>query len=233
MSSLYEKKTIIARYKGIAYIMVLLGICVVAKATYTATVQRDYWAKVASRLTRDSVEVKPVRGNILSCDGQLLAGTLPQYQIFMDFKAGGERKDSIWMEKLDSICMGLHNIFPSQSAEEFKKHLEEGRELGSQHWKIWPRRISYDVFQEVKKLPVFNMSANKGGFHFESNTARQRPFGQLALRTIGDMFAAKDSARFGLEQSYDTVLRGKTGIVQRKKVMNRYHGYRMSLPPAS
>ena len=74
MSSLYEKKTIIARYKGIAYIMVLLGICVVAKATYTATVQRDYWAKVASRLTRDSVEVKPVRGNILSCDGQLLAG---------------------------------------------------------------------------------------------------------------------------------------------------------------
>lgn len=35
-----------------------------------ATVERDYWLKVASRLKKDSVDMKPVRGNILSCDGR-------------------------------------------------------------------------------------------------------------------------------------------------------------------
>ena len=36
------------------------------------------------------------------------------------------------------------------------------------------------------------------------------------------MFGAKDTARFGLELSYDSILRGTNGIVQRKKVLNKY-----------
>lgn len=52
--------------------------------------------------------------------------------------------------------------------------------------------------------------------------ARQRPFGSLARRTIGDMFGAKDTARCGLELSYDSILRGKKGLLKRRKVMNKY-----------
>ena len=36
------------------------------------------------------------------------------------------------------------------------------------------------------------------------------------------MFGAKDTAKCGLELSFDSILRGKSGIVQRKKVMNKY-----------
>ena len=87
MGSLFDRKKIIPRYKIIGYLMVLLGIMIVAKALYTATVKRDYWMKVADRLKRDSVDVKPVRGNILSCDGRLMASSLPEYKLYMDFKA--------------------------------------------------------------------------------------------------------------------------------------------------
>ena len=104
MGSLFDRKKIIPRYKGIGYLMVLLGLLIVGKSLYTATVKRDYWMKVANRLKRDSVDVKPVRGNILSCDGQLMASSLPEYKMFMDFQALHDSKtDSLWYEKLDSI----------------------------------------------------------------------------------------------------------------------------------
>ena len=222
MGSLFDRKKIIPRYKIIGYLMVLLGIMIVGKALYTATVKRDYWMKVADRVKRDSVDVKPVRGNILSCDGRLMASSLPEFKLYMDFKAGGEEKDSLWNEKVDSICEGLHDIFPEKSAAEFKRDLEEGHKIMSQNWPIWKKRVSYDVYTEVKKLPVFNLKPFKGGFHTETFNARQRPFGSLAQRTVGDMFGAKDTARCGLELSFDSILRGKSGIVQRKKVMNKY-----------
>lgn len=222
MGSLFDRKKIIPRYKIIGYLMVLMGIMIVGKALYTATVKRDYWMKVADRLKRDSVDVKPVRGNILSCDGRLMASSLPEFKLYMDFKAGGAEKDSLWNEKVDSICNGLHDIFPEKSAAEFKRDLEEGHKIMSQNWPIWKKRVSYDIYTEVKKLPVFNLKPFKGGFHVEAFNARQRPFGSLAQRTVGDMFGAKDTARCGLELSFDSILRGKSGIVQRKKVMNKY-----------
>lgn len=222
MSRQFDRKRIIPRYKIIAYVMVLVGLVILGKAFVIATVKRDYWMDVASRLKKDSVDVKPVRGNILSCDGRLMASSLPEFRLYMDFKAGGEKKDSLWRVKIDSICAGLHEIFPEKSATEFKRDLEKGHKQMSQNWPIWHKRVSYDVYSEVKKLPVFNLSPYKGGFKAEAYNARQRPFGSLAQRTVGDMFGAKDTARCGLELSFDSILRGKTGLVSRRKVMNKY-----------
>lgn len=223
MSSLFDRKKIIPRYKIIGYVMVVLGLLIVGKAFYIATVKRDYWMQVADRLKRDSVDVKPVRGNILSCDGRLMASSLPEFKLFLDFKAIEDSKsDSLWEEKIDSVCIGLHEIFPQKTAAEFKTHLENGRTKMSRHWAIWDKRVSYDTYTEVKHLPFFNLSKYKSGFHVEEFNSRQRPFGSLAQRTVGDMFGAKDTARCGLELSFDTILRGKSGIVQRKKVMNKY-----------
>ncbi|MFA4047296.1 MAG: PASTA domain-containing protein [Prevotella sp.] len=202
--------------------MLIIGIIILCKALWIATVEREYWTQVSSRLKKDSVEISPVRGNILSCDGRLMASSLPEFKLFMDFKAGGEKKDSLWKVKVDSICEGLHEIFPEKSASEFKAHLEEGHKKMSQNWPIWHKRVPYDIYSQVKKLPVFNLSKFKGGFHIVEFNARQRPFGSLARRTIGDMFGAKDTARCGLELSYDSILRGKKGLLKRRKVMNKY-----------
>lgn len=222
MSNQFERKKIIPRYKIFAYLMLIIGIIILCKALWIATVEREYWTQVSSRLKKDSVEISPVRGNILSCDGRLMASSLPEFKLFMDFKAGGEKKDSLWKVKVDSICEGLHEIFPEKSAAEFKAHLEEGHKKMSQNWPIWHKRVPYDIYSQVKKLPVFNLSKFKGGFHIVEFNARQRPFGSLARRTIGDMFGAKDTARCGLELSYDSILRGKKGLLKRRKVMNKY-----------
>ena len=222
MSYQFDRNSIIPRYKLVAFIIMGIGLLILGKALYIATVKRDYWMQVASRLKKDSVDVKPIRGNILSCDGRLMASSLPEYKLYMDFVAGGEKKDSLWTKKVDSICIGLHEIFPEKSAAEFKQHREQGRKEKSQNWAIWPKRVSYNVYAQVKKLPVFNLPPYKGGFHVQSFNARQRPFGSLAQRTVGDMFGAKDTARCGLELSFDSILRGRMGLISRQKVMNKY-----------
>jgi cell division protein FtsI (penicillin-binding protein 3) len=186
--------------------------------------------------------VKPNRGNILSSNGQLMASSIPEYKIFMDFQASGFEDDSLWLDKVDSVCEGLHRIFPTRSAAEFKTHLEEGRhkmvydrksgqmKMGSRWWNIWPKRIDYNTYMEVKQLPFFNMSKNKSGFTEEVFNSRNRPFGSLAMRTIGGLFGAKDSAYYGLELSYDSILRGTPGITGRRKVLSKYMNIPVMLP---
>ena len=228
--SKFDNDKVMPRYMAIAVVLTLVGLAVIGKAFYIMTAKKQYWTEVADRLKKDSVSVKPKRGNILSSDGQLMASSIPEYKIYMDFKAGGEEKDSIWNDKVDSICMGLHEIFPEKSAEEFKKHLEEGRQKMSRHWAIWPYRIDYNTYTEVKQLPLFCMSKYKSGFHEEEFNARKRPFSSLAVRTIGSMYGAKDSARQGLELAYDSILRGTPGLTNRRKVLNKYMNIPVTMP---
>ena len=219
----FDAKKIMPRYRAISLVMIILAVCVVGKSLYIMTAKRHYWMKVAERQKRDSVTVKPNRGNILSCTGQLLASSLPEFKIYMDFVALKEAKsDSLWDVKVDSICNGLHKIFPDKSAAEFKQHLSEGKAKMKRHWAIYNERINYNTFCEVKDLPMFKLNSNKSGFHWEEFNARQRSYGSLAGRTIGAMYGAKDTARFGLELSYDSILRGTNGIVHRRKVRNKF-----------
>ena len=233
--SKFKSDKVMPRYFAIAVVLTLIGFAVVGKAMYIMTAKRQYWTEVASRLKRDSVAVKPVRGNILSSDGQLMASSIPEYKIFMDFQAGADdsigkaRRDSVWAEKIDSICYELNQIFPSRTAAEFKANLLEGKSkvlkngtVGARHWAIWPRRIDYNTYCEVSKLPIFKEPVYKGGFHVEKFNARRKPFGSLGERTIGAMFGAKDSAKYGLELSFDSILRGKDGMMHRRKVLSKY-----------
>lgn len=226
--SKFDSKKVMPRYFAIIIVLTLLGVSIVGKAFYIMTAQKDYWVKVQDQLKHDSIPVKPNRGNILSCDGQLMASSIPEYKIYMDFQTGGPERDSLWQLKLDSICMGLNEIFPEMSKEEFRQHLEKGRlkvtnsgAVGSRHWPVWKRRINYNTFTEVRKLPVFNMGKYKSGFHWEEFNARNRPFGSLAQRTVGIMYGEKDSARCGLELSFDSLLRGQNGLVHSQKVLNK------------
>ncbi len=223
------------RYFAIAVVLTLIGFAIVGKAMYIMTLKKDYWTQVANRLKRDSVIVKPNRGNILSCDGQLMASSIPEYRVFMDFQAstddslGIARRDSIWEEKMDSICNGLNKIFPHRSPEEFKAHLLEGLhkvqkngKAGARHWPIVKRRIDYNTFCEIHQLPIFRERTYKGGFHWEEYNARRKPFGSLGRRTIGDLFGEIDSAKNGLELAFDKELRGINGLMHRRKVLSKY-----------
>ncbi len=218
-----NKSSIFTRYFFVVLVLALVGVCIVIRAGIIMFGERQYWNDVAERFVRENVAVDPNRGNILSADGDLMASSLPEYRIYMDFVAGGERKDSLLMLYMDSICRGLHKIFPDKSANEFKRALLRGRKAGSRYFLIYPKRISYIQYKEVKALPVFNMSKFAGGFYGQAYNQRKKPFGSLAARTLGDVFADTAlGAKNGIELAFDTLLKGQKGVTHRQKVMNRY-----------
>ena len=224
-------KKIMTRYSFIILVMVLVGIAIVFKAGIIMFAERQYWQDVADRFVKEEVPLIPNRGNIISSDGQLMASSLPEYKIYMDFKAGGEEKDSLLMLYLDSICDGLHQLFPDKSKAEFKSHILKGRKKGSRNYLLYPKRISYIQYKEAKRLPVFNLSKYKGGFHEQSFNRRKKPFGSLAMRTLGDMYSDVTlGAKNGLELQYDSILKGKEGVSHRQKVMNKYLNI-VDIPP--
>ena len=227
--SKFKKEKVLPRYLIVATILALAGVAVIVKAAYIMTAEKEWWEEVANNQVNlaDSIK-KPNRGNVLSCDGQLLAGSIPEYEMYIDFRAGLQKDGSedtawvrqrteLWVEKLDSICDGLHRIFPEKSAEEFREHLMKGFNEKKRFWRVWKGKVDYVTFNEVKKLPYFNLPRNKGGFWGKEFPARRHPFGSLAERTIG----SRDTARYGVELAFDSLLKGTYGIAHKQKMRNK------------
>ncbi|WP_424785658.1 penicillin-binding protein [Prevotella pallens] len=221
--SKFNSRNIMPRYSLIALVMSLIAIAVVAKSAYIMIVQKNYWLEVAAKQKKDNVPILPTRGNILSSDGELMASSLPEFKIYIDFKTLKEAgKDTAFVDSINYICKGLNELFPEKTAGEFKQELLEGLKEEKRHCPIWKNRIDYNTYKEVKKLPVFKYDKFKSGFHEEEFNARRRPFGSLAQRTVGDLYGSKDVARCGLELSFDSILRGTNGVENRRKIRNKY-----------
>lgn len=216
-------KNITLRYTFFVLIMALLAIAVIVKAGIIMFAERQYWKDVADRFVRENVIVFPTRGNIISADGKLMASSLPEFKIYMDFKAGGVKKDTMLMNHLQEICEGLHRIFPDKSAADFRRTILKGRKSGSRNYLLYPKRISYIEYKEVKKLPVFSLNRYSSGLHELAYNQRKKPFGSLAMRTLGDLYPDTAlGAKNGLELTYDKYLKGEVGITHRQKVRNMY-----------
>lgn len=189
--------------------LVVICISVIVRAAYIMTVEKEYWMAVSKRFVKNNVEVPPTRGNILADNGEVLAASLPEYKMYMDFMSWEKKpkrkareqhdRDSILYATIDSICEGMHAIIPEIDPVEFKQHLLKGRKKESHHSPLYRKRVSYITYRKVKELPLFKMSANRGGFHVEEFKTRKNPYGKAAIRTIGDLYKGKDTARTGIE----------------------------------
>lgn len=223
-STKFDHKKTPLRFSCLVIIMMAVTLAMLGKALYMMTAERKFWLDVSERVKLDSTAITPTRGNILSCDGKLMASSLPEFEIFMDFKTLHDAgTDTLWRENIDAIATGLNNIFPERSAHDFKTYLEEGRAKQSRYWPIWSKRIDYNTLCDVRALPVFNIKSKyRSGFIFKEYNARKHPYGSLALRTIGDLFGKKDSAICGIELSFDRELRGIDGVKHRRKILNKY-----------
>ncbi|MCQ2266727.1 MAG: PASTA domain-containing protein [Bacteroidaceae bacterium] len=262
-----KKKTnrikVMQRYGMVIAAACLAGVVIMARICQLTFVESSYWAKVSQRFVRENVEIPAQRGNILACDGEVLATSLPQYRMYMDFMVwekneANRLKAQSWRDSiicadtlrvipgllnrrkepipeevqqqhidscrraLDELCQGMHRIFPEIDPVEFRKHLIAGRDKESHHWPLYKKKVTYIQYREVKTLPLFRYGDNRSGFHVQEYRTRQNPYGKLAARTVGDLYGEKDSARCGLELSFDSLLRGKPGSCHRQKVLRSF-----------
>ena len=76
----------------------------------------------------------------------------------------------------------------------------EGFAKKSRHWLIYPKRITYLEYKEVKLLPFLKESRNFSGFHTEVFNKIDKPFGSLAARTLGDVEGSSGRGISGLQR---------------------------------
>lgn len=238
-SKKYPLEQVAFRYFLLVTAFATLAVVIFTRAAFLMFGEtHDYWMEVSKQFKKNHIEIPAKRGNIISADGQVLATTLPEYRMYMDFMSWETdsvnrmrdqlRRDRLLYLKMDSICEGMHRLFPDINPEEFRKHLLAGRAKKSHHWPLYKPRVTYIQYRKVKEIPLFRLSQNSGGFHVEKYLKRKTPFGALAHATVGLYDEERDDKHThkalmtGLEQSFDSVLRGTPGVAHREKVMSRY-----------
>ena len=219
------------RYFVIFVVMLMAGVYILGKALYTMLPpESDYWKAVG--LNNKQGQIPASRGNILSCDRQVLSGTVPKYNLYLDFAVHDPDstieaktrafRDSAFRVDLDSIAEGLARIFPDYDKQWFRQNLLKGKSHGKYAWRIYPKQASYVQYKACKELPFLRESMYRSGFHADEILHRLKPYGELAARTIGDLYKDDSSrAKCGLELSFDSILRGKPGSKHFTVVRNR------------
>ncbi|MDE3235723.1 MAG: transpeptidase family protein [Bacteroidota bacterium] len=194
----------------LSYIVVaIVGLVIFGKAVYIQQVQGKHWRSLSDSLHQKIVEVDAERGTIYSEDGQMLSTSIPQFDVYIDFAADGlrEKNGKRFKENIDSLSYCLAGLFKDQSALAYKRVLQQGY-VDKDRYFLLKRNISYRDYQQLKSFPLVRLGKNKSGFIAEDKSIRLNPYKNLAFRTIG---LARDSFKVGLEMTYDSVLKGKSG----------------------
>ena len=224
------------------FIAVLFGLFVVAiigKAFYTSLVEGGFWRKVGARQIKPPIEVPAHRGNIYSHDGKLMATSESRYRLFIDFWADGLKKDTLY-KYIKPLSIELNRLFPETSAAQFETEFLNGWKMRereeqliksgtkvpkkSREYRILKgREVDYLQLQQIKAMPFLKQSKNKSGLITNTLSKRTNPYGTLAARTIGDIYAEHNNGggKNGLELAYDDDLKGIPGICTRRWVSGR------------
>jgi cell division protein FtsI (penicillin-binding protein 3) len=190
--------------------MVLICGVIFGKAFYIQQVQGKQWRSLGDTLHLKWEEVEAERGTIFSEDGQMLSTSIPQFDIYIDFGAEGLREKSgkRFRANVDSLSIGLATLFKDKSADDYRRLLEKGYK-GTLRYYSLKKKISYREYQKLMKLPLVREGRNKSGFIADVKNIRLNPYQMLAYRTIG--LDRENAQKIGLEQTYDSVLKGTTG----------------------
>lgn len=221
-------------YFVVVLLLGLVAVGILARTFETAFVEKEKWMKVAESQKRPNRLVLPGRGNIYSADGKLMATSVPRYYMYVDFSADcyltpGEKWNSLDTLKtscrngVDSLAVYLSHKLKDRTPAGYKSHLLRGLASKNRSYPVYAGKVSYSDLKEIRKYPFFRLGRFRSGFYTKEMVQRQKPFGTLASRTIGDIYGEIETdgatkGKNGLELQYDSLLRGQAGLSSVRRV---------------
>ncbi len=201
-------------------------------------IEGDTWKEIGSFIKNSSKPriIEPNRGNIYSLnlygEKEILAASMKMYRIYFNGEqlhiiekdrrekeaknsklAKFNRSDSI-----SQLSIKLADFFKDKPSSEYKRLIEKSYKSKKPVLLI-SKNVDYVERNEIIKFPLFNTGGGKYTDCLISEEVNKRvhPYGNLALRTIGDVFSNKNvegskaDGRFGIEMQFDSLLRGVEG----------------------
>lgn len=201
-----NKKDILSRTYLVYMFLCLFALAILYKICVIQFMEGDEWKRKAEAFNTRVFEIEAVRGNIFDVNGNLLATSLPYYEVAVDINAPSIDK-KLFNEKVDSLSDMLADLFKDKTGKEYKKILKKARNSGDRYV-VLKRNVSYKNLQILKTFPIFK-KGKRGGLVTLQTNKRELPFKMLAARTIG---MSRPGVRpVGLEGAFDSTLMGISG----------------------
>lgn len=201
----------------LVYILVLVfGVAIITKIILMQTKDNTELLERAEKREYRVKILEASRGNIFSSDGQLMATSIPLYDVFFDYKA----VDSVFFaQNIDSLCRQMADLFPKRNAAQWKNFFAEGKAKKNRHYKI-ALNITQAELRQMQGFVIFNRGIYKGGIMYDKKIRREHPYKELASLMLG--MANEDKGYFfGIEGAYNDYLKGQNG---RQLVRRIHHG---------
>ena len=254
----YNKKYISNTFTFVIISFWLCAIFIIIKMFITMTIDANKYGEMMRLLSeRPAGKYMGKRGDILSSEGLILSSSIPRHKVYLDFLSGLKepkkfvkspdsisksdslfwvRKDTALMNNLDTICRGLVRICKVGDVQYYKDIILAGRAKKSRRCFICPGvKLNHLQYNQIRELPFFNLVKNNKtkylvGLSSEDRNYREKPFGALARRTIGDVQEVSDSNNVcvpisGLEYFYNDKLTGKTGVQHLKRSGSAFYNH--------
>jgi cell division protein FtsI (penicillin-binding protein 3) len=150
------------------------------------------------------------RGTIYSEDGNMLSTSVPVFDVYVDFAAEGlrEKDGKRFKDYADTLSICLADLFNDKTAAAYLKEMKLAYKNKDRYY-LLKKKISFTQYKDLRDFPLVKLGKNRSGFIISSKDKRINPYVLLANRTIG--LARDNASNVGLEQRYDSLLKGKTG----------------------
>lgn len=210
-----NKKDILSRTYIVYILLCVFALAILYKMFVIQFKEGEEWKAKAEAFNTRVFEIDAVRGNIFDVNGNLLATSLPYYEVAVDINAPSI-DNKLFEAKVDSIGMLFSRLFPDKTAKHYTKLLRQARKSGDRYV-VLRKNVSYKELQKIKTFPILKRG-KRGGLVTLQTNKRERPFKNLAARTIG--LSRQGIKPVGLEGAYDSVLTGTSG----KRLMQKIAG---------
>ena len=209
------KKDILRRVYLVYFFVLLFGIFIVGKIIYIQIKEGDELRALAETQELRIFTIEANRGNILDDNGNLLATSVPVFEIRMDV-ASPNIPDAYFNANVDALAAGLASIIGQKTKSQYKNILIRNRQKGRRY--VWlGSKVTYDQLKKLRTLPIFNRGRNAGGLIVNQTPRRELPFKELAARTIG-FESGNKKYLVGLEGAYSDILSGKNGQQVKRRI---------------
>lgn len=213
-----KRMEIIWRYGCVSAFITFMAALIVYNAVATTVRDADKWNAKADSVLNTLLYELPKRGDILACDGTVLATTLTKYDISLDYRASA-KYDSLFVAKLDSLSGVMARHFPQRDSAQWKLYLAEPlAKIPSKRKRchMLVKEVNYSDYEAMLKFPFFKEFKKRysHGLVCSPREVRIKPYNTMARRSIGRCNYVRAAKFEGARRRRDSldVLQGFSGL---------------------
>lgn len=199
-------KNILKRFYLIIGLLVVFVLFIGYKLFNIQIKEGEHYRSLAEKTVYKKFTIDPNRGNLYDANLNLLATSVPKFEIRFDALAPSEAN---FKEHLSELSVALSKQLGG-TPDFYQNKLRTAR-ANKNRYVFIAKNLDYSEYMKIREFPLFNLGAYKGGFIAEQQTVREHPLGKVGERIVG-------YGNIGLEGAFDHYLKGKQGQRMKQRI---------------